>query len=88
MQVVEHDDRRTEFGRDPDTGKYLLVSYVRGEEVLRILADNKESALSAARISLLHELVRRDDIRELGEHPRCEGCEFEEKLQGQLKENP
>lgn len=77
MKTLVNGDYVTEYGRDSETNQYRLRQIVRGDLVLDILAETKEGALSASRILLLHELVRREDLRTLGSHEVCEGCVFE-----------
>lgn len=73
-EVGERDGRyRTEHGLGDD-GRYHVRQFVAGQEVVHVSAESRESAVSALRISLLHELVRRGDVRELGKHDECEGC--------------
>jgi len=79
METIQHGDYTTEYGRD-GSGGYRVRQTVRGNLVLDLSAPDKESALSAARVLMLHELVRRDDLREQGFHDECEGCQFETKI--------
>ena len=69
-------DCRTEHGPD-DTGRYYLKQFLDGKLVLHVVAQSKGACLSAAKILTLHELVRRDDLREFGAHRPCDGCAFE-----------
>lgn len=68
---------RTEHG--PDETGYYLKQFLDDKLVLHVHAESKEAACSAAQILTLHELVKRDDIRENGSHQPCEACEFERK---------
>jgi len=80
METYSNGDVTTEHGVDPSTGKYRLRQSVRGTLVLDVSAPTKEEVLSAGRIFVLHELVRRDDLRATGVHEPCEGCEFEDSF--------
>ncbi len=69
----------SEHGIETD-GRYHYRGFLDGKLVLHVAAETKASALSAAKILTLHELVRRDDIREHGAHESCEGCAFEREV--------
>jgi hypothetical protein len=80
MERYENGDVTTEYGKDPETGQYRLRQSIRGSLVLDVSAKTREEVLSAARIFVLHELVKRDDVREKGVHEPCEACELEAEM--------
>lgn len=80
MSASDSTGPKVEVTFDREKGLFQADFSVGEKKVLEVWAANREDALQASRILLLHELVKRGDLRETGKHDRCEGCEYEESV--------
>lgn len=56
-------------------GHYHVIAVLDGVEFMRLSAESREGCLVGLRVALLHELLRRCDVRESGSHS-CEFCPY------------